>query len=147
LAAVITRISVHWINIRSSTDRDFYMLDTLYYDGNCPICAHEISLLTRLKDDSLVLTNIHSSQFNEERCEFAREQLLSVLHLQTAQGTWAKGLDAMVIAWSHTWLGWVVKPLRWIGIRSVADRLYILWAQNRACKLGYSDHRCGSFIR
>ena len=141
MAAVITRISVHWINIRDSTNSQFAMLDTLYYDGNCPICAHEISLLTRLKDDSLMLTDIHSSQFIEEQCEFAREEMLSILHLQTGQGIWCKGLDAMVVAWSHTWLGWAVKPLRWAGIRSVADRVYLFWAQNRACKLGYSFHR------
>ena len=109
------------------------MTDTLYYDGKCALCSHEIRLLARLKDSSLILIDIHG-QANQQST-WDKLTLMSVLHLQTSSGKWIKGLDATVQAWKHTKLGFLFIPLRWPVIRTVADYFYTKWANSRVCKL------------
>jgi len=65
--------------------------------------------------------------------------MLSVLHFRTIQGDWLTGLDATVTAWRHTPFGWILQPLRWYGVRIIADKLYSYWANKRVCRLDYID--------
>jgi len=113
------------------------MSDILFYDGNCSLCAKEIKLLARHKDSTLMLVNIHSDQKQQYAANFTDLELLSVLHLKTANGEWLKGLDATVSAWKHTKFGWLFTPLRWPIIAAGADWAYQKWANKRACDLGY----------
>ena len=106
------------------------MKNTLYYDGNCLTCAKEMRLLGKLKNNQLELVDLWKAN-----TDVARDDLLRVLHLQTADGEWKKGLDANVMAWSHTPLGFLFKPLRWPIIRKFADYAYYRWAEKRFCKI------------
>ena len=115
------------------------MKDTLYFDGRCPLCAKEITLLRRLKESSLELVDIHSREHELISCTKSKLDLLSVLHLKTSKGDWLYGVDASVSAWRHTSFGWILMPLRWPVIRPIVDRFYDNWANKRACKLGYRD--------
>lgn len=115
-----------------------FMNDTLFYDGNCSLCAAEIKHLKRWKDEKLYLQNIHSmSAQTLTELGVDKESLLSLLHLRTSEGRLMVGLDATVQAWKHTKFGWIVAPLRWPIIKQVADLIYIKWANKRACDLGY----------
>jgi len=109
------------------------MPDTLYYDGKCPLCSHEIRLLKRFKGKSLTLIDIHSD--DNQQTVLSTQTLLAVLHLQTSDGNWLKGLDATVKAWNHTKFGFLFIPLRWPLIKQLADWFYIKWASKRVCKL------------
>ncbi len=106
------------------------MKSTLYFDGNCPLCAKEMALLNRLKNSKLELVDLWQSQ-----TDIPTDDLLRVLHLQTPQGEWKKGLDANVAAWSHTPIGFIFMPLRWPIIRIFADKIYYRWAEKRFCKI------------
>lgn len=108
-------------------------MDTLYYDGRCSLCLHEINWLRKLTDSRLALVDIHS--LNDGSIAIERQRLMAILHLKKANGDWVTGLDATVGAWSHTRLGWLFKPLRWPLIKPVADKLYLRWANSRVCKL------------
>lgn len=114
--------------------------DTLYYDGSCPQCMREIRLLNYIKNDYLVLVNIHEIKSDSPVCLMDKNQLLSVLHLQTEQGDWLTGLDANVRAWQHTRAGWLLRPLRWPMINKFTDFVYAQWAKRRACRLGYVNN-------
>lgn len=107
------------------------MTDTLYYDGKCPLCQHEIKWMSRWTDDSLVLVDIHETKVLPKE----KSKLLEILHLQTASGEWQLGLDATVSAWNHTPIGFLFTPLRWPLIKHVADKLYLYWAKQRCCRL------------
>ena len=87
--------------------------------------------MKRLKNSQLRLVDIHEAgEFSsEEKAEF-----LAVLHLQLPNGTWLKGVDANVVAWSFTPIGFLWKPLRWKFWRSGVDKLYMRWAENRYCR-------------
>ncbi len=115
-------------------------VDTLYYDGKCALCAHEINLLKKWQRGKLSLIDIHRASASQ-LAEVNRSQieLLSVLHLRTKSGDVLTGLDATARAWSHTVFGFLFALLRWPLIRPVADYVYQRWAVNRACKLGYDS--------
>ncbi|HSG63197.1 MAG TPA: DUF393 domain-containing protein [Pseudomonadales bacterium] len=112
------------------------MSATLYYDGHCPLCAKEISLLRKIHRGTLAFVDVHTlSDYTEE----TRQKMLKMLHLRDQDGRWYIGADATVEAWSHTPYGLLFKPLRWPLIGSVVDLVYQVWAKRRYHKL----YECG----
>ena len=105
-------------------------MDTLFYDGQCPLCAKEIATLRKLETGNLVFADIHV-QKNTKGMLPEREALLRRLHLLTGEGDWVVGLPANVRAWSHTKLGFLFKPLLWPMIYPLASRIYSRWADRR----------------
>jgi len=108
-------------------------MDTLYYDGGCPLCMREVRLLQRIADQGLHLQDLH--EVPDSPGQPSRLLKLSTLHLCTAGGEWLTGVDATVQAWSHTRWGWLFKPLRWPVIGPLADAAYRYWARKRYQRL------------
>ncbi|MBU2954943.1 thiol-disulfide oxidoreductase DCC family protein [Marinobacter sp. F3R08] len=114
--------------------------DTLFYDGQCPLCTREINTLRKLQRGNLVFADIHQQRDGSAELP-SREMFLKRLHLMTPTGQWVIGLPANVRAWSHTPFGFLFKPLLWPGITQIASRIYGTWADKRfarkyACALG-----------
>lgn len=105
---------------------------TLFYDGQCPVCAREMRLLNKLKQAELQLVDVHQmlSLANDER-----ERLLRRLHFKQADGRWLLDVDASVAAWSFTPLGFLLRPLRWRLLAPLVDHLYERWADKRYCRV------------
>lgn len=95
--------------------------------------------LASLHNDRLELVDIHSHE--AQPGEPNRAQMLKILHLQKADGSWLKGLDANVYAWQHTRWGWLFRPLRWPLVRTLADRIYLAWAEKRYQR----RYACGNY--
>jgi predicted DCC family thiol-disulfide oxidoreductase YuxK len=126
-------------------------VDTLYYDGQCPLCAAEIDQLQRIRGEHLRLVDIHTldgeTACGDARCGEGvaaaapdgaapdRDSLLRTLHLQRADGRWLRGADANVAAWDGTGRGRVLRVLRWPLLRHVVDLAYALWARWRYRRL------------
>ena len=108
-------------------------MDTLYYDGRCPLCMREVHLLERISGEGLALADIHSSVV--QAGEPSRLLRLTTLHLHTAEGHWLTGVDATLRAWSHTPFGFLFRILRWPLIGRVADWCYSIWARRRYRRL------------
>ena len=70
--------------------------DTLYYDGECPVCRAEVDKLARLSNGRLSLENIHD--LGDADASLDKQRLLSRLHLKTADGEWITGLSANIRA-------------------------------------------------
>lgn len=129
--------------------------DTLYYDGQCPLCAAEIEALATARGDSLRLVDIHdraddaaAHRAETRNCRDAMDarepaatsaqaaarhapsadDLLRTLHLQRADGTWLTGADANVAAWEDTRRGRLLRVLRWPLLRPFVDLGYRIWA-------------------
>ena len=115
--------------------------DTLYYDGQCPLCTREVRLLQRIADDGLRLEDLHRVEDNQT--DPTRLERLKNLHLRTAEGKWLTGVDATVRAWSHTRWGFLFRILRWPLVGSETDRVYRHWAQKRYEGL-YGCERCSA---
>jgi predicted DCC family thiol-disulfide oxidoreductase YuxK len=110
--------------------------DTLYYDGQCPLCSAEMEKLKLHADNNLQLVDIHS--LPESASLPAKQVLLSNLHLKQDSGNFLIGLEATVAAWQHTRFGVFFRWLRWPVLRSIADRVYTRWAKRRYRRL-YPD--------
>jgi hypothetical protein len=72
-------------------------IDTLYYDGESPICIAEICKLEKYTQDKLIVRNIRSLDDDDESMP-DKALLLSRLHLKTAEGEWITGLQSNIKA-------------------------------------------------
>lgn len=105
---------------------------TIFYDGSCPLCVHEMRKLYRLnQSDKLAFVDIQSPGMAEQYPELDVQAARDMLHGQRPDGTWLYGLDVTHAAWSAVGRGWLTAPLRWPGIRRVADRFYLWFAPRR----------------
>lgn len=105
---------------------------TLYFDGQCNVCAREIALLRRLSADNIVFTDIHNiADFSNLP---SKQHMLKRLHARSESGEWFLGLDATIKIWRQTKYGYLVKILTIPGIRQIAKHVYQRWADRRYCK-------------
>lgn len=105
--------------------------DTLYYDGSCPLCSAEMDRLSRHKNTTLQLVDVHDLRLPADQ----KAKMLTELHLQRADGEVITGLDANVAAWQHTRWGVLFRWLRWPLVRTLADAIYRTWAVRRYDRL------------
>ncbi len=134
------------------------MTDTLFYDGQCPLCVKEMDRLRQLKSSTLELQDIHAlddlavtetlestrgdTQKTVERAPEhvsttampSKTALLKVLHLQR-DGQFITGIDANIAAWQHTRYGWLWRWLSWPIIRPIVEIVYDRWAKWRYDRL------------
>ncbi|XOZ34121.1 thiol-disulfide oxidoreductase DCC family protein [Halomonadaceae bacterium KBTZ08] len=115
-------------------------MDTLFYDGQCPLCIKEVRLLQRIGDEDLRLIDVHSLQDPAVWPGVSREHLLQRLHLLDDWGIYRTGLRATVQTWCHTPFGFLFRPLLIPGLRTLAEAAYNRWAQRRYC------HRYGCAV-
>ncbi len=97
------------------------MTDTLFYDGQCPLCAKEMARLEQIKGAGLVLQDIHA--LDSDALPASKEQLLKVLHLER-EGEMITGIDANIAAWEHTRFGALWRILRWPLVKPIARAAY-----------------------
>lgn len=106
--------------------------DTLFYDGDCPLCRKEIGLLKRLSRPTLAFADIHTV---DDRNAPPREELLRSLHLRKADGSMLRGLEANVAMWQHTAFGVPWRLFTLPGLRVIAGWVYDRWARRRYTRL------------
>jgi len=107
--------------------------DTLYYDGQCPLCNAEVQELRQVRGATLRTVDIHQAGSAADLPE--REALLRTLHLRRADGSWEYGADANVAAWEGTARWRWLRMLRWPLLRWPVDLVYALWARLRYRRL------------
>ncbi|MFK7830706.1 MAG: thiol-disulfide oxidoreductase DCC family protein [Congregibacter sp.] len=125
-------------------------VDTLYFDGQCPLCAREIEQLRTLRGAALRIVDIHrvtetsgstlrldagENRSGQNERAPSKDQLLRTLYLRRADGTWVQGADANVAAWEGTRSEKLWRVLRWPGIRIAVDFFYARWASWRYRRL------------
>lgn len=105
---------------------------TLYFDGECPLCAREIKLLrARSKADRLHFVDLSDEAFDASTVGFTHAQMVSSLHARFSDGTWVKGLDATLWSWRAAGLGIWAAPLSWRLTRPLFDKGYRLFCRWR----------------
>lgn len=121
--------------------KEMHTIDTLFYDGSCPLCSKEIAFLKKhSREDRLRFVDIHHLDLSTANEDFpTKTALLRILHLRKGDLSWLKGVDATVHAWSHLPFGRLLKILRWPLVKPVIDTLYIKWANQRYAK----RYQCG----
>jgi predicted DCC family thiol-disulfide oxidoreductase YuxK len=104
---------------------------TLYYDASCPLCLSEMrNLMLRNHWALLRFVDVSAPNFVAP-AGVTRTDLLSLMHGQTAQGQWLRGVAVFELAYRAAGLpqvSWVL-GLRWL--RPFANRLYPVIARYR----------------
>ncbi|WFS17414.1 DUF393 domain-containing protein [Pseudomonas sp. 905_Psudmo1] len=104
---------------------------TLYFDGDCPLCAREIRLLSRhASPQRLLLVDISAADFDPLPLGLSLTAMQNRLHARWADGTWLLGLDASLWSWEAAGLGAWVAPLRWRLLRPLLE-----WGYRLFCRL------------
>ncbi|MES2818361.1 MAG: DUF393 domain-containing protein [Pseudomonadota bacterium] len=105
---------------------------TLYFDGDCPLCAREIHMLRRHADaQRLHLVNVAAADFDPEAVGQSKRILQDRLHARFADGQWVTGLDATLWSWRAAGLeGWAA-PLTWRPLRPLFELGYRLFCHLR----------------
>jgi predicted DCC family thiol-disulfide oxidoreductase YuxK len=99
--------------------------DTLFYDGQCPLCVAEVSALRRRSNATLSLSDIHEVPPGADVPD--KKVLLSRLHLRAASGEWLTGARANLRAWEHTSNSGWTRIMGWPGIRLLTFLGYEVW--------------------
>ncbi|MFW7526444.1 thiol-disulfide oxidoreductase DCC family protein [Vibrio ostreicida] len=104
---------------------------TVFYDGTCPLCVREMQHLAGYdQKQRLQLIDIHSDAFQHYPAIDAT-LASTILHGLDKDGQIVLGLDVTYMAWKLVGKGWLYAPLRWKGIRPIADWCYLRFANNR----------------
>ena len=124
------------------------MSPTLFYDGNCPLCAKEIAVLRNKSKGALIFLDVHQQDdASLQRLQLKREDLLMQLHLLYPNGFLLTGLDANIAAWhcvgGHTLLRLLMLP----GFYWCAKKVYYFWAKYRYRRLYCGAKNCSVKFR
>jgi len=105
---------------------------TVFFDGQCPLCAREIQALKKLdQQQALQFEDIHAADFQSR---FPAIDIIDAdrkLHGLRSDGQLIYGLDVTAQAWAlvgkHRWLSGLRLPV----IRQVSDVVYWVFARFR----------------
>lgn len=105
---------------------------TVFYDGDCPICAREIRLLERLNRRHLVrFVDFADPAYDPRRTGLGRVELGRVIHARWADGAILVGLEVFREVWSAVGFGFLARLSRLPGVNRLLIRGYDWFARNR----------------
>lgn len=105
---------------------------TIFYDGTCPLCSAEMSMLRQYDHHNrLRLEDIHANDFSGRYPMIDVVEADRILHGLDDQGQLLYGLDVTVMAWRLVERKRWLQVLRWPLIRWVADKAYLWFARHR----------------
>ncbi|WP_439638114.1 thiol-disulfide oxidoreductase DCC family protein, partial [Spirulina sp.] len=106
----------------------------LLYDGQCPICLHEVNFLRQRDGDHsrLAFVDIMADDYDPaDHGGVSFEAAMGRIHAVRADGEILKNVEVFRQIYAVIGLGWVYAATRWPIIGPVVDWLYGLWAMLR----------------
>lgn len=105
---------------------------TLYFDGCCPFCAHEMARLRAWNlRGRLGFVDISTIDFNPVVPGPTLEELDREMHGRDRSGRWLVGIDAILASYRLVGRGYLVWPLRMRPLRPLFIGLYRAFARRR----------------
>ncbi|MDR9438660.1 MAG: DUF393 domain-containing protein [Halomonas sp.] len=109
---------------------------TLYHDGHCPLCQHEVAWLGRHPHRARVrLVDIQATGFDAAALGTSFEAMMGRLHVRDAENRWYIGMEASRALYAV--LGY--RRLVWLstlpGVAGMMDAGY-RWFARRRLRLG-----------
>ena len=104
---------------------------TIFYDGNCPLCATEMNHLKEHdKKNTIFLVDIHQDGFESLYPNIDFSAAMKILHA-TYNGKLLLGLEVTHRAWTIVGKGFWVAPLNWPVIKTLSHWVYLGLAKYR----------------
>jgi predicted DCC family thiol-disulfide oxidoreductase YuxK len=104
----------------------------LLYDGECPFCKREIAWMAQHnKKGQLAFEDITAPNFDPTLYGLTQEEVMGVIHGICEDGRIITKVEVFTEAYRLLGLGWLVAPLSWPLIRTVANFAYEIFARYR----------------
>ena len=104
----------------------------LFYDGGCPLCSREISILRRLdRQQGISIIDLYDQNFDQRSVDRDLSTLMRRIHGRRPSGEWVEGVDVfrqIYLVLGYRWLVYLSSlPL----VRNVLDIGYEIFARWR----------------
>ena len=104
----------------------------LLFDGDCPFCKREIAWMAKRDQKGyLAFEDIASPNFNPASYGLTQEDVMGVIHGVLYDGRIIKKIEVFIEAYRLLGLGWLMAPLSWPVIHSIANIAYEIFARYR----------------
>jgi len=104
---------------------------TIFYDGNCPLCATEMKQLKIQDKNSLInLVDIQQKDFATHYPKVKYQAAMKILH-GDYNGQLLLGLEVTHRAWTIVGKGFWVAPLNWPIFKTISHWVYLGLAKYR----------------
>lgn len=115
---------------------------TVFFDGTCPICAHEIALMKRMdRQRQLKFNDFSAVDYDAASIDVFPAELGRIIHARWADGRVISGVDVFRAMWEAVGLGMLARLSRLSLIEPMVVRAYAWFARNRLRLTGRS-HAC-----
>jgi predicted DCC family thiol-disulfide oxidoreductase YuxK len=105
---------------------------TLYFDGDCPLCAREVAMLRRLdRRGRIAFVDIAAVGFDPGPLGRTLDELMGSIHAQTSEGEWLTGVEVFRRLYSLVGFGPLVALSRLPGVAQGLEWGYRVFARNR----------------
>ncbi len=105
---------------------------TLFFDGQCKVCQFDMSTLqARDREQRLRLIDIADPQFDPSIWGLEMRDLMAEMHAVMPDGSRAKGVSALRVAYRTVGWEWPFIGMRWQYGQVVYEKAYALFARHR----------------
>jgi predicted DCC family thiol-disulfide oxidoreductase YuxK len=105
---------------------------TLLFDGACPLCRREMSMLKRRdRSDRLGSVDISDPSFDPKTFGLSKQDVHSRIHGILADGQIVEGVEVFRRAYRAVGIGWLLGWTRWPILKPIVDAFYRWFARNR----------------
>ena len=112
----------------------------VFYDGECPLCLREISLLRRLdRKHRILFTDIADPSFSPARFGMTMKDFMDEIQGRLRSGEWITGVEVFRRLYAAVGLKPVVALTRLPGISHGLEFGYRVFAKNRLRLTGRCD--------
>ena len=111
------------------------------YDGECPICKHEVNFLQkRDKECKIQFVDIADKSYDsQENGNIEYETGMKSMHVVTKDGKIFNGVDSFYQTYKQVNLGWIWTWTQYKSLHSFSTKLYNFWAKYRLKISGRPD--------
>lgn len=104
----------------------------VFYDGECPLCTREITMLRRLdRRHRILFTDIAEPGFDAKALGTDQDALMDRIHGRLPDGTWIEGVEVFRRLYGAVGFAWLIPLTRLPGIAHLLDWGYHTFAKNR----------------
>ena len=115
----------------------------VFYDGHCPLCMREVTLLRRMDRRARIrFTDIAAPDFDAAALGLDWDTLMARIHGRLPDGTVIEGVEVFRRLYAAVGLSWLVALTRLPGIAGLLDAGYRWFARNRLRLTGRCDDAC-----
>lgn len=86
-------------------------MQTIYFDGACPICSKEVAFYRKYSDRKAEWIDVSILSNDETINGKSRDDLLAIMHIRQENGQWLTAIDAFAAMWQ---LVPFLRPFAWV---------------------------------